>query len=399
VKDSFETICAQSIGGQGENPPHILPIYQSSSFDFTSPEQGIEIFTSLYQKSGYVYSRYDNPTVDAVCQKLARLESYDLDEEAHAILCSSGMGAISVLCQSLLENGDHLAAHVDLYGGTTEYFKKILSKHNPIHFEDFRDLSRLESLLMENEHITTLYFETPTNPKLDCLDIELITQLGKQYDCKIIVDNTFCTPYIQRPLTYGVDYVIHSTTKYLNGHGTGIGGTIIGMDYEMFRGVIWSNLKLTGATASPFEAWLLNNGLKTLCVRLDRQCNNAMELAKHLLLEPKVTNTYYPGLDAHPDHLTAQKQMSHYGGMLTFEIDGGIEKAKKFMGALKLCKLTPTLGDVDTLILHPATSSHINMDEEDRLRLGITDGLIRISVGIENIADIRWDIEQALGRI
>lgn len=237
--------------------------------------------------------------------------------------------------------------------------------------------------------------ETPANPTLACIDIKWIAELAKSKNVLTAIDNTFCTPILQQPLALGIDFVVHSTTKYINGHGNSIAGIIIGHLEEYKKG-IWTTLKLAGTNCSPWDAWLINNGLKTLSLRMEKHCSNAQKLAEFLLRHPKVNLVNYNGLPDHPDHSLAKAQMKGFGGMLSFEIKGGMQAALGFMDKLDFCSLAPTLGDVDTLILHPSTSSHLNVDKELREANGITDGLIRVSVGIEDIDDIIHDIEQAL---
>jgi methionine-gamma-lyase len=253
----------------------------------------------------------------------------------------------------------------------------------------------IEHQLQIDSSIKLIYGETPANPSMTCIDLKKLGALGKKYGVKTVIDNTFCTPYLQQPLLHDIDFVIHSTTKYLNGHGNSIAGAIIGSDSESIE-KIWQVMKLAGTNTNPFDAWLLNNGLKTLALRMDAHCNNAMELAEWLNTLQGVIKVNYPGLDSHPDHQIAKSQMKKFGGMLSFELEGGIEKGMDFMNKLKFCTLAPTLGDVDTLVLHPASSSHLKVDRDVRIINGITDGLIRLSVGIEDINDLKSDIYQAL---
>ncbi len=229
-----------------------------------------------------------------------------------------------------------------------------------------------------------------------CVDIKALSKIAKKRNVKTIIDNTFPTPYLQQPFKFGVDFIIHSTTKYLNGHGNSIAGIIIGRDKELMEQKVWQTFKLIGTNVSPFEAWILGNGLKTLEVRMDRHCLNAQKIAEFLEKNKKVKKVNYNGLISHPDHDLAKKQMNNFGGMLSFELKGGLKSGIKFMNKIQFCSLAPTLGDVDTLILHPASSSHINVDKKLREKNGITDGLIRLSVGIESVEDIINDLEQAM---
>ena len=389
----FSTLCVKEFPDVKTTKPHILPLYLSSSFVFDTIEDGIDIFKGT--KQGHVYSRYSNPTVDTVANKIAAMEAFGTNIDARCIMVSSGMAAISTVCLALLKPGDKIITQANLYGGTTELFSKILGNWGitPL-YTDLKGLDWIENQLKIDPSIKMIYGETPANPSMACIDLEKIADLGKKYNVITMVDNTFATPYIQQPLAFGIQYVIHSTTKYLNGHGNGICGAIIGENSPLMD-QISKTMKLLGTNTNPLDAWLVNNGMKTLNLRMDRHSENAMTLALWLKEQKEVIQVNYPGLESHPDHLLAKKQMKQFGGMLSFELEGGIEAGKRFMNKLKLCTLAPTLGDVDTLVLHPASSSHLNVDKASRLLNGITDGLIRLSVGIEDIEDLKADIEQA----
>ncbi|MDG1717171.1 MAG: aminotransferase class I/II-fold pyridoxal phosphate-dependent enzyme [Saprospiraceae bacterium] len=376
---------------------HQLPLYLSSSFVMEDSQEAVDIFTG--QKKGHVYSRYGNPTIDTVANKIAYLEGYDLKGETYGFLTSSGMSAITTLMMSTLQSGDAVLTQGNLYGGSTELLKKILSRMgvNTI-FTNLQDLDAVEDIIKENGNIRLLYFETPANPTMACIDIEAINIVASRYDVPTAIDNTFCTPYLQRPLSMGTDYVIHSTTKYLNGHGNSIAGAIITANYEASR-KIWETLKLNGSTCNPFDAWLLSNGMKTLAIRMDKHSSNAQSIAEYLSQHNKVTHVNYNGLPDHQDHEIAKKQMSQFGGMLSFTVVGGQAEALATIDRLQYCTHAPTLGDVDTLVLHPATSSHLNVDHSIREKNGITDAMVRVSVGIEDVDDLIADFEQALGQL
>ena len=376
---------------------HQLPLYLSSSFVMEDSQEAVDIFTG--QKKGHVYSRYGNPTIDTVANKIAYLEGYDLKGETYGFLTSSGMSAITTLMMSTLQSGDAVLTQGNLYGGSTELLKKILSRMgvNTI-FTNLQDLDAVENIIKENGNIRLLYFETPANPTMACIDIEAINIIASRYDVPTAIDNTFCTPYLQRPLSMGTDYVIHSTTKYLNGHGNSIAGAIITANYEASR-KIWETLKLNGSTCNPFDAWLLSNGMKTLAIRMDKHSSNAQSIAEYLSQHDKVTHVNYNGLPDHQDHEIAKKQMSQFGGMLSFTVVGGQAEALATIDRLQYCTHAPTLGDVDTLVLHPATSSHLNVDHSIREKNGITDAMVRVSVGIEDVDDLIADFEQALGQL
>jgi len=295
-----------------------------------------------------------------------------------------------------LESTDEVLTQNDLYGGTTEIFNKIIGKYGiKIHAIDFSDLELVESTLKANPGIKLVYFETPSNPTLNCLDIKQMSTLAHKYDSLCAIDNTFSTFYLQQPLKYGVDYVLYSTTKFLNGHGNSIAGAIVARK-SADRKKLWDTMKLVGTNCNAWDAWLLHNGLKTLAVRMDRHCSNALAIANFLEAHPLINKVNYPGLPSHKAHQAAAKQMSQYGGMLSFEIAGGLAEGKAFMNKTELCSITATLGNVDTLLLHPATSSHLNIPKDIREASGITDGLIRMSVGIEQIEDLKDDISRAL---
>lgn len=377
--------------------PHVLPIYATSSFDFEDIHQGIEIFKSI--ESGHAYSRYANPTVDTVAAKIALLEGYGLDLEAAAVMTSSGMSAISTLMLGTLKTGDKVLSQGNLYGGTTELLKGILGPFGvETVFVDLGDLAQVRAAFEQHPQIKMLYCETPANPTLACVDIAALAKIAQENGAFSAIDNTFATPILQQPLALGVDFVLHSTTKYLNGHGNSIAGVVVARNHAQMRSTVWKAMKLVGTNCSPFEAWLTNNGLKTLSLRMEKHCSNAIALATYLSQHPAVERVNYPGLSSHPDHALATRQMKGgYGGMLSFELRGGLEAGLACMNRIQFCSLAPTLGDVDTLILHPASSSHLAIPAELRLKNGITDGLIRVSVGIEHIQDIVADLEQAIG--
>lgn len=385
-------------GDNRTTEPHVLPIYATSSFSFENIDQGIEIFKN--PESGHTYSRYANPTVDTVARKIADLEAFGLDLQAEAVMTSSGMAAISTLLLGVLKAGDKVLSQGNLYGGTTELLLGIL---RPLGvdtiFTDLRDLNRVDELLAQDPAIRLVYCESPANPTLACVDIAGLAACARHHGAWSAIDNTFPTPLLQQPFAHGVDFIVHSTTKYLNGHGNSIAGVVVGRDRELMRKTMWRAMKLAGTNCSPFEAWLTHNGLKTLALRMERHCTNALALAEFLEKHPAVARVNYPGLLSHPDHAFAKRQMrGGFGGMLSFELKGGLDAGLTCMNRIRFCALAPTLGDVDTLILHPASSSHLNVAREIREQNGITDGMIRVSVGIENIADIIADLEQALGK-
>lgn len=261
---------------------------------------------------------------------------------------------------------------------------------------DLRDLNKAEEALKNDPKIKMLYLETPANPTIQCVDIEALTKLAIQHNLIVAVDNTFATPYLQQPFKYGVDFVFHSTTKFLNGHGTAIGGALVGKDLEFMTGRMEKVHRLLGGNSNSFDAFLLTQGMKTLEIRMERHCANAMKVAKFLERHAAISKVNYLGLTSHPDYATAQKQMKHAGAMLSFEMKGGLEAGKKFIDKLQMCVRAVSLGTCDTLLSHPASMTHYGVPKEKREQYGITDGLIRMSVGIENVEDILSDLEQAM---
>ncbi|HEX5113315.1 MAG TPA: aminotransferase class I/II-fold pyridoxal phosphate-dependent enzyme [Saprospiraceae bacterium] len=391
----FESMTVREWPDPRTTKPHILPIYATSSFEFDDIQQGMRIFAR--EEAGHTYGRYGNPTADATASKIAALETYGSDLQAHAVMTSSGMAAVNVLITGLLNTGDKILSQPNVYGGTTELLQQVIKNHGiEIVYADLADLNHVSSLLNHDPAIRLIYLETPANPTLACIDIAPLAKVAQQHGRWTAIDNTFATPYLQQPLLHGVDFVIHSTTKYLNGHGNSIAGIVLGTEADLFRSRIWNTMKLTGANCSPFEAWLVYQGMKTLSLRMDKHCSNAMLIANTLEKHPEVAMVNYPGLESHPHHHIAKKQMKAFGGMMSFELKKGYEKALDTMNRLKFCSLAPTLGDVDTLILHPASSSHLKVDPDVRRKAGISDGLIRISVGIEDPQDILDDLLQAI---
>ncbi len=393
----FESLCAREPKDPRTTQPHVLPIYATSSYAFESAGEGMEIFTG--KKPGHVYSRYGNPTVEAVASKIADLESAGTGVEAAALMLSSGQAAVATLVLGNLKTGDKILTQGNLYGGTTELFiKQFGALGIETILTDLHHLDQVEDLIASDEKIRLIYFETPANPTLACVDIAALAGIAGQYGRLSAIDNTFATPYLQQPLALGVDYVVHSTTKFLNGHGNSIAGALVSRHTAQMKmgGAVWQSMKLAGTNCNPWDAWLTNNGLKTLALRMERHCSNAMEVARFLESHSAVERVNYCGLPAHPDHPIAKRQMKNFGAMLSFELKGGLHAGVNFMNGLKMCTMAPTLGDVDTLVLHPASSSHLNIPKEVRLANGITDGLVRISVGIEHASDIIADLQDAL---
>jgi methionine-gamma-lyase len=389
----LESICVKA--DKYPNHSHILPIYPTSTYTFDTAEDGADILNG--RKEGYVYSRFENPTSDPVCEKIAALESFGLNMPLKAYLTSSGMSAVSTVMMACVKSGQKVLTHYSLYGGTEEWMIRLMPSMGvqPV-IIDFDDLNKVEEALKNDSTIALIYIETPANPTLKCVDIKAVCEIAKKYSVKVCCDNTFATPVLQQPFALGVDFVLHSVTKYLNGHGTTIGGVVLGKDLEFMNTVLKKTYRLLGTNYNPFDAWLVMNGLKTLPLRMERHCSNAMKVAEYLQSNNAVAKVDYLGLTNHPYHQLAKKQMRDYSGMLCFELKTGLIGGQKFINNLNLCVKAVSLGTVDTLVSHPASMTHTNVPQADRLKYGITDGLIRMSVGLEHVDDIIADIENAL---
>lgn len=375
--------------------PHTLPIYTTSTFIYESPEIAQQIFGR--KQDGFVYSRFSHPNAQLVEEKLEKMETYGLDIKAKALVFSSGMTAISNLFQSLLRPGDCVIAQGNIYGTSVDFFSHFTEVYKmEVIYADFKNVAEIETLLKSKKNVKLLYCETPSNPTISCYDLNMLGKLANKYKVKLAVDSTFASPYLQQPFKYGADFVIHSATKYLNGHGTSLSGVLIGRDYDFMNNKVWKNRKITGGICSAFDAWLLNNGMKTLSLRVDKHCSNSLAVAKYLQTHKAVKQVHYLGLKDHPDHALAKKQMKDFGGVLAFDLKDGYKAGIKLMKKIKFCQLTASLGTIDTLLQHPASMSHSFVSKEQREKFGITDGLVRMSVGIEDVADIIADLEQAL---
>lgn len=399
--EGFSSACVHAGHTQDPNYAHLVPIYASSTFVYDDAEQGMRRFSG--QEDGYIYSRWGNPTFREAEQKIAALECFGLQTkngqalQAEGILQASGMAAITTLLLATLKPGDKILTHFSLYGGTEQIMKNVLP---PLGISaviaDLRDASIAAGIIKNDPAIKMIYIETPANPTIQCVDIEVLTNTAKEHGLITACDNTFATPYLQQPFKYGVDYIVHSTTKFLNGHGTAIGGVLLGTDIEKMIKHVRLIAKTLGGNANPFDAFLLINGMKTLELRMERHCSNAGKVAEFLQQHPAVAKVNYNGLTGHPDHATAKKQMRHPGAMLSFELKNGLQGGIDFMNKLQMCTRTVSLGTCDTLLSHPASMTHYSVPREERIKYGITDGLIRMSVGIENVNDILKDLEQAL---
>ena len=367
------------------------PIYQTSTFVFENAEQGAARFA--LEEPGYIYTRLGNPTQDQLEEKMAVLERGEA-----ALAVASGMTAIAAPLWTLCSSGDHIVAANTLYGCTFALLSHAMPKFGiEVTFVDASDPENVAEAMRPNTK--AVYIETPANPTMTVMNIKALASIAHRQGAKLVVDNTFMSPYCQRPLELGADVVVHSATKYLNGHGDVIAGVIVGAKDFMTQVRLEGVKDITGGCISPFNAWLILRGLKTLGVRMDRHCSNAMAVAQHLAQHPKVEAVHYPGLETHAQYALSKQQMNAFGGILSFEIKGGVEAGRKVMNSVELCSLAVSLGDTETLIQHPASMTHSPVPPEERLKAGISDGLIRLSVGLEDIADIIADLDQALAKI
>jgi methionine-gamma-lyase len=366
------------------------PIYQSTTFAFENVEQGAALFS--HQREGYVYTRYGNPTLNALEGKVAALEGAET-----ALVTATGMAAISTCVLSLVKSGDHIVSARSVYSAAFDLFHRKLPGWGVE--ATFVDSTAPEAFARAMKPNTKLvYIETPSNPVLNILDIASIASIAKSRGAIIAIDNTFATPFNTHPLELGVDLVIHSATKYLCGHGDAMGGVIAGKR-ELIQRISIETHRDLGGVMSPFNAWLILRGMRTLPLRMERHNANAMRIAEFLQSHPKVEKVFYPGLPNHPGHEIAKKQMRGFGGMVSFIVRGGIEAGKHILDNVKLCTLAVSLGDTRTLITHPASTTHVVVPREKRLEIGIYDGLIRLSVGIEEVQDLMDDLDQGLAEV
>jgi len=366
------------------------PIFQTSTFIFETAEQGERRFAG--EEEGYIYSRLGNPTVKALEDRIAVLEGAEA-----GLAFASGMAAVSAILLALTKANDHIICSQGLYGCTFGLLKLMKEKYNITHdFCEMKTAEELEAII--KPETTCIYIETPINPTMKIIDLELVAAIAHKHGIPVVVDNTFSTPYLQRPLDHGCDIVLHSATKYICGHGDVIAGLAAGKQ-DLISQVAKSTLKDIGGILSPFDAWLLLRGLKTLPVRMDRHSENAERIFQMLKNEPMIERVYYPGDTEHPDYLIKEKQMKQGGGLISFEVKGTKADAQRLLNELKLIKIAVSLGDAETLIQHPATMTHAVVPEQSRLDMGITDQLVRLSVGLENWEDLWADLKRALTAI
>ena len=392
--------------GEDDNPhhTHVTPIYQTSTFNFPDVATGAGIVART--QPGYYYTRLGNPNLDQLARKIAVLEGIDVirsqPEADPGVLVvgqvfTSGMAAITAVLFSLLKAGETIIAQEAVYSATFTFLKDIAPTLG-IQVVWITDTSQAvwEEAFATNPHARLAYAETPANPTMAVVDLKMVADLAHRYGAWLAVDNTFATPFCQRPLSLGADIVLHSTTKFLSGHGALTGGAVVSTHPDYMHKSLYTFVKVLGGIPSPFDSWLANLGLKTFELRMQRHCDNAMQVARFLASHPGVSKVYYPGLEDDPGHAIAAQQMHAYGGMLSFELKGGMQAGIRLMERVRLATLAVSLGNVDTLIEHPASMTHGPVPREDRLHQGITDGLVRFSVGIENLPDILADLEQGL---
>ncbi len=376
---------------------HIAPIYQTSTFTFEDIA-AVKEWTDG-DREAYIYSRVGNPSRTALARKLAALEGIGMGTEQGTVtaeIFGSGMAAVSASLMSLAKAGDHIITQKVLYGSADNLISNILTTYGITNSR----IAGLEPEALEREfalHPETkvVYIETPANPTMKLIDIAMTAQIAHAFGARVVVDNTFATPVLQRPLEHGADVVVHSTTKYINGHGTVVGGAVITRDPLLMEEKIGPLVRSLGGIPSPFDCWLTNIGLKTLPLRMAQHCANGMAVARYLDSHPAVDAVHYPGLPTDPQHDLGVRQMDDFGGMISFDL-GSFEAATRLFARVELCTLGVSLGNLDTLIEHPATLTHRMIPPEDRAARGITDGLIRISVGLEAAEDIIADLERAL---
>lgn len=368
-------------GEQGE------PIFTSSSFVFANAQEAAARFAG--DASGNIYSRFTNPTVRIFEQRLATLEGGEC-----CVATSSGMAAILSICMALLRQGDHIVSSRGIFGTTSSLFSNYLTKFGvTTSFVRLSDNDEWEAAITPSTRM--LFLETPSNPLTEIADVAVLAEIAHRHDCLLVVDNCFCTPALQQPLALGADLVVHSATKYLDGQGRCVGGAVIG-DAERVGKEVFGFLRTAGPTMSPFNAWVFLKGLETLKLRMNAHSEGALEVARWLETAPGVTRVHYPGLASHPQHALATRQQRGYGGIVSFEVEGGREAAWRVIDATRLCSITANLGDTKTTITHPASTTHGRISAAERAAAGIGEGLIRLAVGIEDATDLIRDLSRGL---
>ncbi|MCF1192405.1 aminotransferase class I/II-fold pyridoxal phosphate-dependent enzyme [Mangrovimonas sp. AS39] len=386
-KNHFETDAIRTQMERSQYLEHSTPIHITSSFLFEDAEDMRASFAE--EKERNIYSRFTNPNNSEFVDKICKMEGA---EAGYAF--ATGMGAVFSTFAALLNAGDHVVSCRSVFGSTHTLFTKFLPKwHIETSYFKVNEVEKIESLIQPNTKI--LYAETPTNPAVDILDLELLASIAKKHQLLLIIDNCFATPYLQNPIAFGADLVLHSATKLIDGQGRVLGGVVVGSK-DLIR-EIYLFARNTGPALSPFNAWVLSKSLETLAVRVDRHCDNAIKVAEFLEGNEHVEFVKYPFLKSHPQYEIAKKQMKKGGNIVAFEIKGGIEAGRNFLNRLKMFSLSANLGDTRSIATHPASTTHSKLSEADRLEVGISDGLVRISVGLEHVDDIIADLNQALG--
>jgi O-succinylhomoserine sulfhydrylase len=382
----FETQAIRNQLERTQYQEHSVPLYLTSSFVFEDAEDMRASFAE--EKDRNIYSRYSNPNTNEFINKVCKME---VAEAGFAF--ASGMAAVYSTFAALLKAGDHIVSSSSVFGATHSLFINYFPKWNiETTYFDINKPETIESCIKPNTKI--LFAESPTNPAVDIIDLELLGAIAKKHNLILIIDNCFATPYIQQPIKWGAHLVVHSATKLMDGQGRVLGGVTVG-DAGLIQ-KIYLFSRLTGPSLSPFNAWVLSKSLETLAIRLDRHCENALKVAEFLESHPKVNTVKYPFLKSHPQYEIAQKQMKLGGNIVAFEIKGGLEAGRAFLDKIKLCSLSPNLGDTRTIVTHPASTTHSKLSLEERLAVSITDGLVRVSVGLETVQDVIADLEQAL---
>jgi O-succinylhomoserine sulfhydrylase len=382
----FETSAIRTQLERTQYLEHSVPLYLTSSFVFEDAEDMRASFAE--EKDRNIYSRYSNPNTNEFVDKVCKMEG-----AAAGFAFASGMAAVYSTLAALLKSGDHIVSSSSVFGATHSLFINYFPKWNiETSYFDINKPETIESFITPNTKI--LFAESPTNPAVDIIDLELLGTIAKKHNLILVIDNCFATPYLQQPIKWGAHLVVHSATKLMDGQGRVLGGITVG-DAELIQ-KIYLFSRLTGPSLSPFNAWVLSKSLETLAIRLDRHCENALKVAEFLEQHPNVNRVKYPFLKSHPQYEIAQKQMKLGGNIVAFEIKGGLEAGRNFLDKLKLCSLSPNLGDTRTIVTHPASTTHSKLSVEERLAVSITDGLVRVSVGLETVKDVIADLELAL---
>jgi O-succinylhomoserine sulfhydrylase len=382
----FETEAIRTQLERTQYLEHSVPLYLTSSFVFEDAEDMRASFAE--EKDRNIYSRYSNPNTNEFVEKVCKMEG-----AVAGFAFASGMAAVYSTMAALLQSGDHIVSSSSVFGATHSLFINYFPKWNiQTSYFDINKPETIESLITANTKI--LFAESPTNPAVDIIDLELLGKIAKKHNLILIIDNCFATPYLQQPIKWGAHLVVHSATKLMDGQGRVLGGITVG-DPELIQ-KIYLFSRLTGPSLSPFNAWVLSKSLETLAIRLDRHCENALKVAEFLEQHPNVNRVKYPFLKSHPQYEIAQKQMKAGGNVVAFEIKGGLEAGRNFLDKIKLCSLSPNLGDTRTIVTHPASTTHSKLSVDERLAVSITDGLVRVSVGLETVKDVIADLEQAL---